>query len=116
MIRSVAVLGTGKMGAGMTRSLLRAGFEVTAWNRSGNRSAPLADDGAKVAGSAAEAIAQADAVLTMLWEGDSVAAVMEEALPAATDGLVWLQTSTVSVGDAADRLPGLARRHGGGIR
>jgi 3-hydroxyisobutyrate dehydrogenase len=112
MIRSVAVLGTGKMGAGMTRSLLRAGFEVTAWNRSGDRAAPLAGNGAKVAGSAAEAVAQAGAVLTMLWDGDSVAEVMDEALPAATDELVWLQTSTVGVRDAADRLPGLASAHG----
>src|SRR6266852_5370187 len=45
----VAVLGTGIMGAPIARSLLRAGHEVSVWNRSAHRSAPLADDGARVA-------------------------------------------------------------------
>jgi 3-hydroxyisobutyrate dehydrogenase len=108
----VAVLGTGKMGAGMARSLLRAGWEVRAWNRSAGRAAPLAADGALVAGTAAEAVAGADAVITMLWDGHSVAEVMTGALPAAPEGVLWAQTSTVSPHDAGDRLPGLAGRHG----
>ena len=41
-MRRVAVLGTGIVGAGMTRSLLRSGLEVTVWNRSPDRAAPLA--------------------------------------------------------------------------
>jgi 3-hydroxyisobutyrate dehydrogenase len=108
----VAVLGTGKMGAGMARSLLRAGVEVSAWNRSAGRAAPLAADGALVAGTAAEAVAGVDAVVTMLWDGNSVAEVMTGALPAAAEGVLWAQTSTVSLHDAADRLPALAGRHG----
>ncbi|MGH3903070.1 MAG: NAD(P)-binding domain-containing protein [Pseudonocardiaceae bacterium] len=54
MTRSVAVLGTGKMGAGMARSLLRAGLDVTVWNSSRERAEPLAADGARVADSAAD--------------------------------------------------------------
>jgi 3-hydroxyisobutyrate dehydrogenase len=108
----VAVLGTGIMGAGMARSLLRSGLDVTVWNRSSGRAAPLAADGAHVAGTAAEAVAGADAVLTMLWEGDSVAEVMAAALPSAPAGILWAQTSTVSLRDAAERLPALAARHG----
>ena len=49
MSTTVAVLGTGIMGAGMTRSLLREGLEVTVWNRSTDKAKPLADDGARVA-------------------------------------------------------------------
>jgi len=108
----VAVLGTGIMGAGMARSLLRSGLDVTVWNRSSGRAAPLAADGARVAGTAAEAVAGADAVLTMLWEGDSVAEVMAAALPSAPVGVLWAQTSTVSLRDAGERLPALAARHG----
>jgi len=104
----VAVLGTGIMGAGMTRSLLRAGLDVTVWNRHPGRAAPLAADGAHVAGTAAEAVADADAVITMLWDGNSVAEVMADALPAAPDGILWAQATTISVPDAGDLLPALA--------
>ena len=111
-MRRVAVLGTGKMGAGMARSMLRSGLDVAVWNRSPDRAAPLAGDGAHVAGAVAEAVAGADAVVTMLWDGDSVAEVVTEALPAAPTGVLWAQTSTVSVHDASDRLPALAARYG----
>ena len=104
----VAVLGTGIMGAGMTRSLLRAGLDVTVWNRHPGRAAPLAADGAHVAGTAAEAVADVDAVITILWDGNSVAEVMADALPAAPDGVPWIQSSTVSLRDAGDLLPALA--------
>ena len=107
-MRRVAVLGTGIMGAGMARSLLRSGLDVTVWNRSPGRAAPLAADGVQVAGTAAEAVAVVDAVVTMLWDGGSVAEVMTKALPAAPDGVLWAQASTVSLRDAADLLPALA--------
>ena len=45
----VAVLGTGTMGAGMARTLLRDGFDVTVWNRTPSRAAALGSDGAVVA-------------------------------------------------------------------
>jgi 3-hydroxyisobutyrate dehydrogenase len=111
-MRRVAVLGTGTMGAGMARSVLRAGLDVTVWNRSPDRAAPLAADGAHVAGTAAEAVASADAVVTMLWDGGSVAEVMTEALSAAPRGVLWAQATTVSLRDAGDLLPALAARYG----
>jgi 3-hydroxyisobutyrate dehydrogenase len=104
----VAVLGTGIMGSGMARSLLRAGLDVTVWNRHPGRAAPLAADGAQVASTSAEAVADADAVITMLWDGNSVAEVMADALPAAPDGVLWAQTSTVGLDDAGDMLSALA--------
>jgi 3-hydroxyisobutyrate dehydrogenase len=104
----VAVLGTGIMGTGMTHSLLRSGLDVTVWNRHPGRAAPLAADGADVAGSPAEALADADAVITILWDGNSVADVMADALPAAPDGILWVQSSTVGVHEAGDMLPALA--------
>jgi 3-hydroxyisobutyrate dehydrogenase len=111
-MRRIAVLGTGIMGAGMARSMLRSGLDVTVWNRSPERAAPLAADGAHVAGTAAGAVADADAVVTMLWDGGSVAEVMAGALPAAPEGILWAQTSTVSVQDAGERLPALAAEYG----
>jgi 3-hydroxyisobutyrate dehydrogenase len=41
---TVAVLGTGHMGAPMARNLARAGHEVRVWNRTRAKAEPLADD------------------------------------------------------------------------
>jgi 3-hydroxyisobutyrate dehydrogenase len=114
MTRSVAVLGTGIMGAGMARSTARAGLDTTVWNRSPDKARPLADAGARVAEDAADAVAAADVVVTMLFDADSVAAVVQDALPRARPGAVWLQTSTVGL-DGTERLAALAERHGVGF-
>lgn len=111
MTLSIAVLGSGTMGAPMARNLAAAGHEVRVWNRSRDRAAPLADSGATVAGTAAEAAAGADVLLTMLYDADTVAAVAPEALSALADGAVWLQMSTVGVAGTR-RLAELAGRHG----
>ncbi len=93
----VALLGTGAMGAGMARSMLRAGLEVSAWNRTRERAEPLAQDGASVAGTAAEAVAGADVVVTMLFDTGSVLDVIRSARTALSEDAVWLQTSTLGV-------------------
>jgi 3-hydroxyisobutyrate dehydrogenase len=90
----VAVLGTGVMGAGMARSLLRAGHDVRVWNRTAARAQPLADDGATVAGTAAAAVDGAEAVLVMLWDTAAVLDVLGAAGGSAPDA-VWLLASTI---------------------
>jgi 3-hydroxyisobutyrate dehydrogenase len=107
---TVAVLGTGIMGSGMARNLIGAGMDVTVWNRSPDRARPLVDAGARMATDAAEAVAGADVVVTMLFDVDAVAQVMEWALPAVAPDAVWVQTSTVGL-DGTDRLAELAGRH-----
>lgn len=111
MTKAITVLGTGIMGAGMARSLLRAGFDVTVWNRSQDKAMPLADEGATVAAGAAEAVAGADVVITMLFDAAAVTEVMRDALPALRADTVWLQTSTVGL-DGVDQLAQAAERHG----
>jgi len=111
MTISVAVLGAGIMGAGMARSLARAGHRVTVWNRSPGKAAALAGDGITVATDAAEAVRGASVVLTMLFDADSVAEVMAKALPVLDEGAVWAQTSTVGL-DGTARLAALANEHG----
>jgi 3-hydroxyisobutyrate dehydrogenase len=102
----VTVLGTGTMGAGMVRSLRRAGLPVRMWNRDGSKARALADTGAEPFDSPAEAVAGADVVLTMLLDADAVVDVIRQAVPSA--GTVWLQTSTVGV-EGADRVIEVAR-------
>ena len=103
----VAVLGTGTMGAGMCRNIAAAGLPLTVWNRTRERAEAAASDGVRVADSAAEAVSGADVVVTMLFDTDSVADVMEQARGSFASGAVWLQTSTVGVA-GSDRLAALA--------
>ena len=109
---SVAVLGTGIMGAAMARNLLKAGTEVRAWNRSREKAEPLAGDGATVMDSPAEAANGADFLLTMLADADTIAEVVDDGvLSALSDGGVWLQMSTVGI-EGTERLGELAAGSG----
>jgi len=105
---SVAVLGTGIMGSGMAHSLARAGLDVTVWNRSAGKARAV---GLPVADDPASAVRNADVVVTMLFDHDSVAAVMAEALPAMRADAIWLQTSTVGIDESA-KLAETAAKHG----
>ncbi len=106
---TVAVLGTGTMGAPMARNLARAGFDVRAWNRTRAKAEPLAADGIEVHDEAAEAATGAEIVLTILSAGDAVRATMvdEGVLEAMAGDAVWIQSSTVGI-DAAQELGELA--------
>ncbi|WP_281180207.1 NAD(P)-dependent oxidoreductase [Actinomadura hibisca] len=108
---TVALLGTGIMGAAMARNLRKAGLGVTVWNRTRSRAEPLAQDGIAIADSPAEAVAGADVVITMLNDGDTVLATMNDAAPALRDGQIWAQMSTVGVA-AVEPLAKLAAEHG----
>jgi 3-hydroxyisobutyrate dehydrogenase len=101
--RTVAVLGTGIMGSAIARRLLAAKFAVTVWNRTSERAEPLAEAGAELADTPADAADQADFVLTMLTDGGAVEGTMFGRRGAATamaDGAVWLQASTIGIRSA----------------
>jgi 3-hydroxyisobutyrate dehydrogenase len=95
------------MGAAMARSLLRSGFDVTVWNRTSEKTKPLGDAGARVAPDPADAVHDADFVLTMLFDAAAVLTVAEQFLPAMPAGAIWMQSSTIgadgirAVGEAA---------------
>ena len=107
-LATIAVLGTGTMGAPMARNLLQAGHEVRVWNRSADKAQLLAGDGATVADSAREAAEGADVVVTMLAAGDAVEEVAREAIEG---DVVWAQMSTVGL-EAGETLASLARERG----
>ena len=105
---TVAVLGTGIMGSGMARNIAAAGHEVRAWNRTISRARPLAQEGIRVEADAADAVRDADAVVTMVLDGAAVLDVMGTAAPAMRRDAVWVQSTTVGPG-AQSRLAALAR-------
>jgi 3-hydroxyisobutyrate dehydrogenase len=107
----VALLGTGIMGAGMGRSMLRAGLPVRAWNRTAAKARPLAEAGAEVADTPAEAVRGTGVVVTMLADAFSVSEAMAAAKPGLGDGQLWLQMSTVGLA-GCDQLAALAAELG----
>ncbi|RFU40309.1 NAD(P)-dependent oxidoreductase, partial [Actinomadura logoneensis] len=54
--KKIAFLGLGRMGSAMAGRLLAAGHDLTVWNRSPERAAPLAGRGAVAAATPAEAV------------------------------------------------------------
>jgi 3-hydroxyisobutyrate dehydrogenase len=93
---TVAVLGAGgTMGLPMARNLARAGFEVRAWNRSVEKAQPLAQDGARVCDTPAQAAEGASVLLTMLSDTDAVVGAADDALARLDPGALWLQMSTI---------------------
>jgi 3-hydroxyisobutyrate dehydrogenase len=113
--QTIAVLGAGgTMGLPMARNLARAGFAVSAWNRSPEKAEPLVRDGAALCATPAEAASEATAILTMLSDADAVVGTMtgdDGALARAPRSAVWLQMSTVGL-EGTDRCRRVAAEHG----
>ncbi|MFN3320360.1 MAG: NAD(P)-dependent oxidoreductase [Allorhizobium sp.] len=109
--RQLAFLGTGLMGAPMTRRLLAAGFAVTVWNRDASKAEPLVAAGAQLANSPAAAVIDADVVFTMLSDGPAVEDVLfvKGAANALKKGAVVIDTSSIAPPIARDHAARLAQ-------
>ena len=100
------------MGAGMAGSLAREGHDVTVWNRTTEKAEAVAKDidgDVTVAATVAEAVADCDVVLTILFDTDAVLAVADDIAANLPDGAVWVQSSTVgpdAIATIAERAPG----------
>jgi 3-hydroxyisobutyrate dehydrogenase-like beta-hydroxyacid dehydrogenase len=75
-VMNIGYVGLGKMGSGIARNLLRAGHRVTVYNRSREKAEAMANDGAQVANSPAEAASDSDVVMTMLSDDHAVKEVV----------------------------------------
>ncbi len=108
---SVAVLGTGLIGAAVARNLAHKGFHVRAWNRTAEKAQALTTDGAQAFDNPADAVRDADVIVTVLKDGPAVNEAMAAALPGLRKGAIWLQLSTVGV-EAIDALAVFAEENG----
>lgn len=91
-----ALLGTGGMGAAIAARLAATDEDVTVWNRSADRAAPLSAAGVAVASSPEEAVRDAEIVLVMVSDATAVQAVLDRAGPALRDGACVVQMSTIA--------------------
>lgn len=95
----IGFLGLGKMGTAVVRHLLAAGNEVAVWNRSRAKADALAQAGARVAATPAEAAEGAEIVATMVFDDAAVEEVVFAGglLDALKPGAVHVSMSTISV-------------------
>lgn len=93
----VAILGVGAMGHGMANSALRAGIPTMVWNRSHAATRDLAELGAEVATTAADAARWATIVVTMVTDADAVISIIRDdrVLGALAPGAMLVQMSTI---------------------
>jgi 3-hydroxyisobutyrate dehydrogenase len=98
----IAFLGLGHMGGPMAANLVSGGFTVRGFDPVAALKSTAAENGISVFGSGAEAVAEADVVITSLPNGAIVKSCYSEALPAAKPGTLFIDTSTISVSDARE--------------
>ena len=106
----VAVVGTGAMGHGKAASALRAGIPTIVWNRTIAATRDLAEAGAEVADSAADAAQRAAIVVTMVTDADAVLSIAldQGMLAALAPGAIWAQMGTIGVA-GTDRIAAMVR-------
>ncbi|WP_298915429.1 NAD(P)-dependent oxidoreductase [uncultured Roseobacter sp.] len=94
--RKITLIGTGLMGFPMSLNLMKAGHDLTVWNRSASRAEPLVAHGATLATNPVEAITSAEFVITMLSDGFATGALIEdeEVQRALSKNAIWLDMSS----------------------
>jgi 3-hydroxyisobutyrate dehydrogenase-like beta-hydroxyacid dehydrogenase len=97
--KTVAVIGLGIMGGAIARNLIAHGFAVGGFDIDEARRMALAEAGAAVAGSAAEAARGADVVLSSLPSAAALAATVESLVSEPRRGLIVAELSTLPIAD-----------------
>ena len=111
---TVAFIGLGIMGGPMAANLVKAGFEVVGHNRSADKVQALVDAGGRGAGSVAEAVRDADVIITMVPDSPDVEAVAtgeDGIFASARTGALYIDMSTIRP-DVAVRVAEAGRKAG----
>lgn len=107
---AIAVLGLGAMGRAISHRLLGAGHDLSVWNRTPGRDDELVAAGARRAGSAADAVRNAEVVITMVTDPPALEGVLfgpDGAAPAIPQSATLIDMSTVGpteIASVAQRL------------
>jgi 2-hydroxy-3-oxopropionate reductase len=111
---TIAFIGLGIMGGPMAANLVTAGYEVTGYNRSRGKVDALVANGGKGADTIAEAVADADVIITIVPDSPDVEAVAagdDGIFANAKSGAIWIDCSSIRP-DVAVRLAEQAAGHG----
>ena len=103
MLQRIAFIGTGFMGRPMAANLISAGFDLNVWTRTVVKAKGLAESGARLSESPAQAVAGVDAVVSMLFDGLATESVLLQ-----PETLAAMRPGTVIV-DMASMPPSTAR-------
>jgi 3-hydroxyisobutyrate dehydrogenase len=109
----IGFLGLGTMGGAMTANLARAGFPVTAWNRTPGRSSELGELGVTFAATPADAAAGAEVVVICVSDTPDVEAVLfgpDGVVAGAREGTLVVDCSTIAPSGAWDFAARLRER------
>ncbi|HZT61648.1 MAG TPA: NAD(P)-binding domain-containing protein, partial [Burkholderiales bacterium] len=94
----IGIAGTGRMGTAIAQRLLGLGHEVSVWNRTAEKTRPLAAAGAKVAASPAQVAATSEVIITILTDAAAIEAAYhgkDGLLSATVSGRLFIDMSTV---------------------
>jgi 3-hydroxyisobutyrate dehydrogenase/2-hydroxy-3-oxopropionate reductase len=108
---SVGYLGLGIMGYPMAANLLKAGCQVTVYNRTAGRASGLEQLGARVAGDAGEVAASATLIFLCVGGSEDVEKMIGKLLPNLREGSLVVDTSTISPTVSRRIAAKLAERH-----
>jgi 3-hydroxyisobutyrate dehydrogenase-like beta-hydroxyacid dehydrogenase len=98
MIKTISYVGLGTMGGGMASNLLKAGYKLTVWNRTGEKCEPFTRKGARVADTPADAVRDTELVMYSLSNDQAVEEVVFGAkgiLSGIKEGQIAMDMSTV---------------------
>lgn len=106
----IAYLGTGLLGTGFVRAMLRNGRQVQVWNRTAAKAAALEQYGAKAFDNAADAVQNADTIHLTLKDDASVDEVLAAAQPGMKPGAIIIDHTTTSAEGARQRTEAWKQR------
>ena len=98
------------MGLPMSKNLVKAGYNLTVFNRSKNKAEPLKEFGAKISNTLKDAVDGSDIVITMLTDDTAVDAVMNN-----TDFLENIKSGSIVI-DMSSVKPTTATKHGNNLK
>ncbi len=110
MTKKIGFIGIGLMGLPMSKNILKAGYNLKAFNRSKNRAEPLKAFGAKISNTLKDAVDGSDIVITMLTDDIAVDEVMNN-----SDFLNNLKPGAIVI-DMSSVKPTTATKHGNNLK
>jgi 2-hydroxy-3-oxopropionate reductase len=109
MSKKIGFIGIGLMGLPMAKNILKAGYNLKAFNRSQNKAEPLKEFGAEIVSSIDDAVKDSDVVITMLTDDGAINDVMDS--PNFLENL----KSGATVIDMSSVKPTTATKHGNNL-